>query len=939
MDLKKIMLAVALLFSLVANAQFQVPPVPSDPDVRIGKLDNGLTYYIRHNNWPENRANFYIAQKVGSLQEEESQRGLAHFLEHMCFNGTKHFPGNNVIRFCEKIGVQFGGDLNAYTSIDETVYNIDNVPTDKPENIDSCLLILYDWADGLLLEPEEIDKERGVIHEEWRLRTSANSRLLERNLETLYPDSKYGRRFPIGTMEVIDNFKYQELRDYYERWYHPTNQGIIVVGNVDVDQVEQKIKDLFSQISNPDNAEPVVSVEVPDNEEPIVVIDHDKELTFTYAELMFKHDAFPKELRGTMALLMQNYMNQAVSKMLNDRFTEAAQDAACPYTWAAASDAEYIYSTTKEAFDVTIGPKSAGHTAAALEAAFKVVRQAAEYGFTATEYNRFKLDYLSQLEKLVSNKDKQTNSYFYDRMKDNFLRGDAMPSIDDLNAMMQQIVPNIPVEAINEAFKETIPADNKNMVILAFCSEQDGAAYPTKEQLLGAVANARQAEIEAYVDNVKSEPLMAELPQAGSIVSEKADGKMGTTELKLSNGATVVLKKTDYKLDQVLFSGNGRGGHLTLPTEDRPNYKLFDDVIEASGLGNFSNTELQKALAGKVASASLSLGAYGMNAEGSSTPKDVEAMLQLNYLYFTAINKDQKSYDNLIEQYKTLLKNRDTDPMTAFQDSLTATMFAHHPHTAPLKMDDLDKVSYDRILEIASSRTHNAQDWTFYIVGNYDEANIRQLVCQYIASLPATDKNVPVASMLYEYPGGVTDNVFKRKQETPKAIAVMLWHNKQLPLSVENSVKVDMAGQILSMVYLKKIREDASAAYSVGANGAQQASRDYHTTLIQAYCPMSVDKVAIAMEILGKEVPAMTESVDESMLTKVKEYMLKNIDDAQKTNGYWKEALEEFHRTGFDGTEGYREVVGKQTVESMKAFMKEFCTGAGHITVAMLPED
>lgn len=938
MKLRTILLTAVAFVSLTVNAQFQMPAVPNDPDVRIGKLDNGLTYYIRHNNWPENRANFYIAQKVGSLQEEETQRGLAHFLEHMCFNGTKHFPGNNVIRFCEKIGVQFGGDLNAYTSIEETVYNINNVPTDKPENIDSCLLILHDWADDLLLEPEEIDKERGVIHEEWRLRTSANSRMLERNLETLYPNCKYGRRYPIGTMEVVDNFKYQELRDYYERWYHPSNQGIIVVGNVDVDKVEQKIKDLFSPITNPENAEPIVSVEVPDNDDPIVVVDHDKEATSNGVEVMFKSDAFPKELRGTIAFLMQEYVNNAVSSMINDRFAEAAQEADCPFTSAMAYEGEYLFSSTKDAFDVTAEPKTLAQSAAALEAAMKVVRQAAEFGFTATEYNRFKLDFTSQMEKRLSNKDKQTNSYYYRQMKDNFIMGDAMPSIEEYNEMMNQIIPNIPVEAINEAFKEAIPADNKNVVIVAFCSEQEGDNYPTKEALLQALDNARKAKIEAYVDNVKSEPLMTTLPKAGSIVSETTNNELGYTELKLSNGATVMLKKTDYKLDQVLLSGYGKGGKSTFSDEDYYNGKMFDDVIEASGLGNFSHTELQKALAGKVAGASLGLGTYCMNANGSSTPKDLEAMLQLNYLNFTAVKKDQKSYDNLIEQYKTELKNRDINPMTALQDSISTTVYGHCLYTTPLRAEYLSKVSYDRILELAASRTHNAQDWHFSIIGNYDEATIRPLICQYIASLPATDKNVPEGHKMVDFQKGTVDNVFKRKQETPKAIAIMLWHNETMPVTVENSVKADMAGQILSMVYLKKIREDASAAYSVGAYGNQDLNIDDHSTTIQAYCPMSTDKVDIAMDILGKEVPAMANEVDEAMLAKVKEYMLKNIDDQQKTNGYWQNILTDYSRLGFDGTKGYRDAVNAQTVETMKAFMKEFCQGAGQITVAMLPE-
>lgn len=938
MKLRNLLLTVAAILPLAVGAQMQVPPVPNDPEVRIGKLDNGLTYYIRHNNWPENRANFYIAQKVGSLQEEESQRGLAHFLEHMCFNGTENFPGNSVLRYCESIGVQFGGDLNAYTSIEETVYNIDNVPTDKPSNIDSCLLILRDWADGLLLEPEEIDKERGVIHEEWRLRTSAQMRMLERNLEELYPGSKYGRRFPIGTMEVVDNFKYQELRDYYERWYHPSNQGIIVVGNVDVDDVEQKIKNLFSPIANPADAEPIVSVEVPDNEEPIVVIDHDKEQTDNVVEISIKQEAFPKELRGTMMFVLNEMANAAVGYMLDNRFTEAAQEPDCPFTFASGSIGEYMYSSTKDALDVYLQPKSLDQAASALEAAYKVVRQAAEYGFTATEYARFKQEYESQIEKQVSNKEKTNNSYYYRKMKANFLMGDAMPSIDDYYMMVQQLWPAMPLEALNESFKQSVPSDNKNMVILAFCTEQEGDNYPTEASLLEAIDRARKAQIEAYVDNVKSEPLMTELPTPGTIVDETSNEKFGYTELKLSNGATVVLKKTDYKLDQVLFHGLGKGGKSTFGIEDRCNLQIFDDAIDACGLGNFSNTELQKALAGKVVSASLKMGGYFMNAEGSSTPKDLETMLQLNYLYFTALNKDQKAFDNVMNLYKTQLKNADISPEIAFSDSVQATIYGHNPLLARLKYDDLGQVSYDRIIQIAQQRTHNAQDWCFYIVGNYDESTIRQLVCTYIASLPATDKNVPEGHRMAFMQEGVVDNVFKRKQETPKAIAIMLWNNETMPATLENQIRADMAGQILSMVYLKKIREDASAAYSVGASGAGSVYPDYHALMIQAYCPMSVDKVDIAMDILAKEVPAMELEIDESMLVKVKEYMLKHIQDQQKTNGYWYNAIQDYRWTGFDSVSGYADIVASQTTDTLKAFMKEFRSGAGQITVAMLPE-
>ena len=427
MKLRKIMAAVLVCFAGLAQAQMQMPTIPLDPDVRIGKLDNGLTYYIRHNNWPENRANFYIAQKVGSIQEEESQRGLAHFLEHMCFNGTKNFEGNEVMRYCESIGVKFGRDLNAYTSIDQTVYNISNVPTDRQSALDSCLLILHDWASELTLDPKEIDKERGVIHDEWRMRSSASGRMFERNLPNLYPGSKYGQRYPIGLMSVIDNFKPKELIDYYHKWYHPQNQSIIVVGDVDVDHVEAEIKKLFGDIKNPENAAPVVDEPVPDNAEPIVIIDKDKEQRNNMLEVMIKHDVFPDSLKNTMAYMVYQYVKDAAVSMLNNRFTEAALNADCPYVNAGASDGTYIFAKTKDAFDLGIAPKDMSKTADALKAAFVEARRAAEFGFTATEYERYRQDYLSSLDKQYSNKDKRYNEQFYSQYLGNFLTNEPIP--------------------------------------------------------------------------------------------------------------------------------------------------------------------------------------------------------------------------------------------------------------------------------------------------------------------------------------------------------------------------------------------------------------------------------------------------------------------------------------------------------------------------------
>ena len=937
MKLRKLLVAALVMFAGLAQAQ-QMPPIPVDPDVRIGKLDNGLTYYIRHNNWPENRADFYIAQRVGAIQEEESQRGLAHFLEHMCFNGTKHFPGNGVIRFCESIGVQFGRDLNAYTSIDQTVYNISNVPTTRQSALDSCLLILSDWSGALTLDPKEIDEERGVIHEEWRLRTSASSRMFERNLPALYPGSKYGVRYPIGLMSVIDNFKYKEIEDYYHKWYHPRNQAIVVVGNVDVDHTEAEIKKLFSGFKSPENAAPIVDEQVPDNAEPIVIIDKDKEQETTEIDLMIKHDVYPDSLKHDVSYLFYNYAKNAAMSMLQDRLREKSLDADCPYVSASNSYGQFIFAKTKEAFSLSVSPKEMSKAAESLKAAYIEALRAAKFGFTATEYARFQESYLSSLDKVYSNKDKRYNSQLYRPYVDNFLENEPMPSIDFTYPVMKQVVPGVPVEAINEIMKELVPENDSNLIVLAFCNEAEGNVYPTKDQLLGAVKTARTADITAYVDNVKNEPLMTQMPKAGTIKKEVKNDKLGYTTLTLSNGATVVLKKTDYKKDQVILSGRGFGGNTLYGAKDYANLDMFDDVIDASGLGNFSATELQKALAGKIANVSLSLGQLNTNIGGSSTPKDVETMLQLTYLYFTAINKDQKAYDNLMSQYEVQLKNRALNPDIALSDSISATMYGHNPRVAPMTVDRLKDVNYDRILQIAKERTADAKAWTFVIVGNYDEANIRQLICQYLGALPKSKAKIVKGKRELNPVNGEVKNIFERKQETPKSTAYMIWHNETMPFSLKNAICADIAGQVLSMEYLEKIREKESAAYSVGAQGAAVLSDDnYHTFQLVAFCPMKPEKKDVALKIMSDESKTLETSCDAAKFQKCKEFVLKQINDQTQTNGYWLNVISQHSFYGYDCHTDYVKTVEALTPQDICNFMKEFNKAGNHITVMMLP--
>lgn len=948
MQIRKLFVFAALVVTGAVSVHAQeanpmMQPLPVDPQVKTGKLDNGLTYYVRHNGYPEKRVNFYIAQRVGSIQEEENQRGLAHFLEHMCFNGTKHFPGNGVIEYTRSLGVQFGGDLNAYTSIDQTVYNINNVPTTRgTAALDSCLLILKDWSHDLTLDPKEIDQERGVIHEEWRMRTSASSRMFERNLEKLYPGSKYGKRYPIGLMSVVDNFKPKALRDYYEKWYHPTNQAIIVVGDIDVDRTVAKIKEMFSDIKNPANPSPIVDEQVPDNAEPIVIVDKDKENQINTVQLMFKYESTPEKEKGYLSYLVEDYITDLASQMLNARFNEATQKADAPYVDAGCYAGNYIFAKTKDAFSFSAYPKD-GQTEATLAAITREAMRAAKFGFTATEYERAKANYMSALEKQYTNRDKINNDVFGRACASNYLENEPLLSIEQQYQIMQQLSQFIPVEAVNEVMPQLISLSDSNVVIYDTNTEKEGVVYPSEAGLKKAYEDARNSKIEAYVDNVKQEPLIATMPKAGKIVSEKDSKKFGYKELTLSNGARVLLKKTNLKEGEVLMSGSSKGGASLYNVNERVNLDMFDAVISYSGLGNFSSTELQKALAGKNANVDLHLGKLHEYVSGNCTPKDMETMFQMNYLYFTNIKKDEQSVNTLLNQYRTILKNKALSPESALQDSLTYTLHSHSPWYISLDEKDIDKVNYDRILQIAKERTANAADFTFTIVGNFDEALVRKYIEQYIASLPSVKKGKKYVHENWKaysvYAKGNIDNTFYRKQETPKSNIYMFWYNNNVPFTLDNSIKADAAGQVLDMVYLKIIREEQSAAYSASAGGFSQLGGDTPWTAIYGYCPVKPEKKDIAIKIMREEMNNLGNKVDADMLKKTKDLMLKQYDDALKTNRYWMNVITDFDEYGVDKDTDYKALVNALTPASVAKFVKDNIIGKNSVSVIMLPQE
>ena len=620
------------LFQLAAQQQ-ELQPLPIDPQVRYGKLPNGLTYYIRHNEQPKERADFYIAQNVGSMLEEENQRGLAHFLEHMAFNGSKNFPDKGMDEFTQSIGMRMGENFNAYTSFDETVYMIMNAPVTRESVVDSCLLILHDWSGFITLADSAIDKERGVIREEWRTRQDAQARIWEQQLPKIYPDSRYAHRMPIGTIDVIDNFKPDELRDYYHKWYRPDLQAIIIVGDINVDQVETAVKRIFADIPAPVNAAPRPLFEVPDNDMPLISVATDKEASNTILSISYKHDKMPQDMYGTIAGLVKDYIQSVAATMMNERFNEMVQKANPPFVAAQASDGDFMISKTKGAWSVAALVKD-NEVDSAMNALVTETQRVKQFGFTPSEYDRARINVLKQYESLYNDRDKQRNSTFTKEYVRHFTEGGYIPGIETEYALIGQVAQAVPVEQVNKYIQDMI--GDTNIVISLTGPEKEGLSYPTDEELLRDFMKAQQIPVEPYRETLSDEPLIPSLPAPGKITESKEDPLFGATVLTLSNGIKVVLKHTDFKKDEIQMTATSPGGSTLFGNKDIDNLKVFNEVIELGGLGNFSATDLGKMLAGKKVSCSTSLGLDSENVNGSSTPSDLKTLFELIYLSFTA---------------------------------------------------------------------------------------------------------------------------------------------------------------------------------------------------------------------------------------------------------------------------------------------------------------
>ncbi|MBQ6378829.1 MAG: insulinase family protein [Prevotella sp.] len=935
MKLRKIFVAVALLTAGLASAQ-QMPEVPVDSGVRIGKLDNGLTYYLRHNNNPEKKANFYIAQRVGSIQEDDSQQGLAHFLEHMAFNGSEHFPSGKMIEYLQTIGVQFGRSLNAYTSIDRTVYYIADVSTERQSALDSCVLVLRDWSSGITADPEEIEKERDVIHNEYRMRNSPSQRMIERALPTLFQGSKYGYRMPIGKMEIVDNFKPEELVAYYKKWYRPDNQALVIVGDIDVDYTENLIKRLFSDIVVPADAAKVVDEPVPDNEQAIYVAEKDKEQQYPVLMLSMKRDPIPSELKKTMAYLVTDYLSDLTCAMFNSRFSEIQQQPDCPFIQALVQDGNYLQlARTKDAL-MFIGVAKEGKEIETMQAVMREAKRAKDFGFTATEFARAKADYLSALEKRYTNRDKMKNEEFADSYIENFLENDPIPSVEDLYQTVTMLAQQLPFEIVNQFAQQIVSVDDKNLVAFQMEQEKEGKTYLALDAMKKAVEDVRAEALTAWVDNVKEEPLIAELPAKGKIVKETENKVLGYQELTLSNGAKVILKKTDFKDDEVMMQAEAKGGMSLFGKEDIMNLQLIEPAQMYSGLGNFSKSELDKALAGKQASVGLSVKEDRQYISGRSVPKDIETLFQLFYLTQTNIKKDEKSMASFVNQMQMVLKNKSLNHQLVYNDSLESTKNNGNPLYRLPEVEDIQKFDYDRTLQMLKQLYVNGGQFTYTVIGNFDEQTVRPLIEQYIASLPAG--KAVTAKDIRTFFKGEKVNRFERQMETPQAQTTEIWMNDNLAYTLENKVLLDAASRVLTRIYLRTIREEESAAYNVGCGGTIDNFGAKPVFFLTAQAPTNPDKQTIAEDLMMKYLKECMENIDETDLSPVKETMLKQAEDADRENGHWMDVLTEWTAEGVDLQTNYAETVKALTSQKVQAFIADFIAAGNHASIVMMPE-
>ena len=920
-----------LAISMMASAQM---PTPMDPNVRYGKLDNGMTYYIRHNEKPAQRADFYIAQKVGSVLEEEDQRGLAHFLEHMAFNGTVNLPGMMLREYLQSRGIKFGENLNAGTGIDQTVYMVTNVPTNIPGLVDTCLLILHDWSSFIALEEAEIDNERGVILEELRTREDASERIMKQILPIMYPNSPYANRLPGGLPEVVANFKYQTLRDYYHKWYRPDLQGLIIVGDIDVDAIEARIKEMCADIKAPVNPAKRTQFMIDDNEEPIVAIASDPEETNYQVKLYYKTDATPDSLKNDIQYWIAQYMLSIVTTMEINRLEEITQKANPPFVYGYSYYSNYYVAPTKDAWCSMAMAKDAAGIDEALTTLVIENKRMKEFGFTASEYERAKADFLKRIENQYNERNNTENSRFVNQCLENFLSNEPMMGIETEYQLYQQIIPALPLEAINALAAELIPENN--LVITVTAPKKDGETLPTKEEILKVYNTANTTEVEPYKEEVFDGPMVENMPKPGKIKKEEVMPEFDAVVMTLSNGMKVIYKKTNFKEDEIRFRGVSEGGISALKQEDFATLSNLDQLITLGGVGNFSATDLPKVLAGKKVRVMPYIESYAEGISGNCSPKDMETMMQLIYLYFTAPRSDEEAFQSYTQRTKAALENQELNPMITFTDSVISVLYNNHPLRMRTKVEDIDKIDYSKAMKLYNDRFADPNNFTFYFVGNIDVDAFKPMVEQYLASLKANkrketwkDINLTIAEK---------NNIchYDKQMQNPKATIYMIM-NGSMEYNYRNQLYMKALSDVMDIYYTRTIREEEGGTYGVGVMG-QVTDKPKASYLFLVAFDTNKD---LYQKLMGKVYEGLNDVAEngpsQEDLTKVVENLYKKRAEQLEENSFWISAINTFEDDKINMVAEYDAIVKSITPQTLADFAKEVLKGYKK-EIVQLPE-
>ena len=937
--MKKLFMLLCAAFAL-SSATAQVPDqLPIDPAVRKGKLENGMTYYIRHNEKPKGQADFYIWHDVGAIQEDDHQQGLAHFLEHMSFNGTKNLPGKQLTEYLEKIGVKFGQNLNAYTTWDRTVYNIADVPTTRQGIIDTAMLILHDWSHFIALEPKEIDSERGVIMEELRTRDGAGWRSTIKMLQAVGKGTQYEHRNLIGYLDDLKSFQHDALEGFYKAWYRPEYQAVVIVGDIDVDATEKHLKELMADIpASPKDARQKEVIVIPDNEAPIVSIYTDPEMQQTQAQLFIKRQAMPKEMNNTVVGVSMDLLNAYFSIMANARFSEISMKPDAPFQRAGMGSGSFGICPTLEVTTLSLTTKD-GELAAGFEAALTEMERIRRFGFTMGEFERAQNDLMRYAEQDYNNRNDRTNGKYVNACLENFGSNAYMLDAETEWQYSQMLIKQIPLEAVNNFAQQIIFP--KNNVLVVNAPQKEGLATPTEEELLAVRERVLASEqIEAYKDTVVKEPLIADdvVLEGSPVQTSTQDQLLGTTEWILKNGAKVILKQTQFKADEVRMDAFAKGGLALLNEEEYHMGALMSAINSMSGVGKFSSTELKKQLSGKSAGVSSAVSPYESGMQGVCSPKDLETMMQLLYLNFTQPRFNLDDYNTLMNLLRTQLANIEKNPDYMMQKMRAQTLYGNNPLRQELSMELLEKFQFEQLPTIYKKLFPGVNGFTFVFVGNVDAETLKPLVEKYIGSIPAQKEPMKYVDDKVRKVRGEVKKDFKVEMQQPK-VSVFYDFSGESTYTIKDVLTMQFLGEALNSRYLISAREEKGGTYGVGVAGrlANEPEKIYRLIVMfdtnKEMADELMEVIIDEIETIAKEGPVVED------IEKNREFLAKQWKNAQEQNGDWMRYIKTKETTGLNYFADFEKELRQLKAEDVQQMAQRILKNKNMIRVVMYPEE